>query len=99
MGGRGWRGRREDKERGVVTPDRENVWGVLDGRERLYGRWDEFEGNDIVWGELGGIDNVGGDSEERIAGGVPTCIEWDGEEGIERFVASCKESVGGEEPE
>ena len=35
-----------------------------------------------------GIEIVGGDSEERIAGGVPTCIVWDGEEGIERFVAS-----------
>jgi len=101
VGGRGWRGRRADKERGVLTPDRENDGGVLDGRERerVYGRGDEFEGNDIVWGECGGIDNVGGDSVERMAGGVPTCIEWDGEEGIERFVASCKESVGGEEPE
>jgi len=34
----------------VVTPDRDNVGGVLDGtvRERVYGRGEELEGNDIV---------------------------------------------------
>jgi len=101
FGGRGWRGRRADKERGVVTPEREKVGGVLGGKERetVYVRGDEFEGNGIVWGEFGGIDNVGGDSDERIVGGVPTCMECEGEEGIERFVASCNESVGGEEPD
>lgn len=100
VGGRGWRGSRADKERGVFTPERENVGGVLEGRvrDRVYGRGDEFEGNDIVFGEFGGMDNVGGDSVERIAGGVPTCMDWEGEEGIERFVASCREMVGGEEP-
>jgi len=39
---------------------------------------------------------VGGDSVGRMAGGVPTCN--DGEEGIERLVASCRERVGGEDP-
>jgi len=103
------RGEREgrskaDKERGVLTDEREKVGGVLEGRERdrVYGRGDEFEGNDIVLGEFGGIDNVGGDSVGRIAGGVPTCSDGEEgieiEEGIERFVASCRDRVGGEEP-